>query len=92
MPIDSVEDPFAEISSEASGLCTMKECVWLRSESVARIDFLEWTGADHFRHQVHFASRRGDSNCRDLYLNSTGIGPGDSWRMPSRGILSGMVR
>ena len=45
MPIDSVGDPFAEISSEASGLCTMKECVCLRSESVARIDFLEWTGA-----------------------------------------------
>ena len=29
MPIDSVGDPFAEISSEVSGLCTMKECVWL---------------------------------------------------------------
>jgi|SRR5580658_9481745 hypothetical protein len=28
----------------------MKECIWLKPESVARIDFLEWTGADHLRH------------------------------------------
>lgn len=25
----------------------MKECVWVRPELVARIQFLEWTGADH---------------------------------------------
>jgi ATP-dependent DNA ligase len=28
----------------------MKECVWLRPEVVAQIQFLEWTGADQLRH------------------------------------------
>jgi ATP-dependent DNA ligase len=28
----------------------MKECVWLRPELVAQIQFLEWTAADHLRH------------------------------------------
>jgi ATP-dependent DNA ligase len=28
----------------------MKECVWLRPEMVAHIEFLEWKGADHLRH------------------------------------------
>jgi bifunctional non-homologous end joining protein LigD len=35
----------------------MKECVWLRPETVARIDFLEWTGADHLRHAKFVALR-----------------------------------
>jgi len=28
----------------------MKECVWLKPEAMAEIEFLEWTGADHLRH------------------------------------------
>lgn len=28
----------------------MKECVWVRPELVAQIDFLEWTDADLLRH------------------------------------------
>jgi DNA ligase D-like protein (predicted ligase) len=28
----------------------MKECVWVKPERVAEIEFLEWTGADHLRH------------------------------------------
>ena len=28
----------------------MQECVWLRPETVASVDFLERTGADHLRH------------------------------------------
>jgi ATP-dependent DNA ligase len=28
----------------------MKECVWVRPELVAQIEFLEWTDADHLRH------------------------------------------
>jgi ATP-dependent DNA ligase len=35
----------------------MKECVWVRPEVVARIDFLEWTGADHLRHTKFVALR-----------------------------------
>jgi DNA ligase D-like protein (predicted ligase) len=39
----------------------MKECVWLRPETVARIDFLEWTEADHLRH-TKFGGLREDKN------------------------------
>jgi DNA ligase D-like protein (predicted ligase) len=35
----------------------MKDCVWLKPEAVARIDFLEWTGADHLRHTKFVAMR-----------------------------------
>ena len=35
----------------------MKECAWLKPESVARIGFLEWTGADHLRHTKFMAMR-----------------------------------
>jgi DNA ligase D-like protein (predicted ligase) len=35
----------------------MKDCVWLKSEAVVRIDFLEWTGADHLRHTKFIAMR-----------------------------------
>jgi hypothetical protein len=30
----------------------MKECVWVTSKIVVRINFLEWTGADKLRHYV----------------------------------------
>jgi DNA ligase D-like protein (predicted ligase) len=39
----------------------MKECVWLRPEAVARIDFLEWTGGDHLRH-TKFVALRDDKD------------------------------
>jgi DNA ligase D-like protein (predicted ligase) len=35
----------------------MKECVWLRPEAVAQIQFLEWTDADHLRHTKFIALR-----------------------------------
>jgi ATP-dependent DNA ligase len=35
----------------------MKECVWIRPEVVAQIQFLEWTGADHLRHTKFIALR-----------------------------------
>jgi DNA ligase D-like protein (predicted ligase) len=28
----------------------MKQCVWLKPQTVARIDFTEWSSADHLRH------------------------------------------
>jgi ATP-dependent DNA ligase len=39
----------------------MKESVWVRPEFVARIQFLEWTGADHLRH-TKFVALRDDKN------------------------------
>jgi bifunctional non-homologous end joining protein LigD len=35
----------------------MKDCVWLKPESVARVSFLEWTGANHLRHTKFMALR-----------------------------------
>src|SRR5262249_15947896 len=39
----------------------MKECVWLRPEAVAQVEFLEWTGADRLRHSK-FVGLRDDKN------------------------------
>ena len=39
----------------------MKECVWLRPEAVARIEFLEWTAGDRLRH-AKFGGLRDDKN------------------------------
>jgi bifunctional non-homologous end joining protein LigD len=39
----------------------MKECVWLRPEVLAQIQFLEWTGADHLRH-TKFVGLRDDKD------------------------------
>ena len=36
----------------------MKECVWLKPEAVARIEFVEWTDADHLRHTKFIALRQ----------------------------------
>ena len=43
----------------------MKECVWLRPEAVAQIEFLEWTEADRLRH-AKFGGLRGDKNPRTV--------------------------
>jgi DNA ligase D-like protein (predicted ligase) len=37
----------------------MKECVWLRPEAVARIEFLDWTKADRLRHSKFVGLREG---------------------------------
>jgi DNA ligase D-like protein (predicted ligase) len=38
----------------------MKECVWVHPQLVARIQFLEWTGADHLRHTKFVALRENN--------------------------------
>jgi len=43
----------------------MKECVWLRPEAVAQIEFLEWTAGDRLRHSK-FAGLREDKNSREV--------------------------
>jgi len=43
----------------------MKECVWLRPEAVAQIEFLEWTEADRLRHSK-FAGLRDDKDARSV--------------------------
>ena len=41
----------------------MTQCVWLKPEAIAEIEFLEWTGADHLRH-TKFIRLRDDKNPR----------------------------
>jgi ATP dependent DNA ligase C terminal region len=60
--------PFANLPELAAGRWSqgltaerMKECVWLRPEVVAQVQFLEWTGADHLRH-TKFVALRDDKD------------------------------
>ncbi len=43
----------------------MKECVWLRPEALAQIEFLEWTAADRLRH-AKFAGLREDKDPKSV--------------------------
>jgi ATP-dependent DNA ligase len=43
----------------------MKECVWVRPELIAQIEFLEWTDADHLRHSK-FIGLREDKDPRQV--------------------------
>lgn len=56
--------PFANLPEVAAGRWgqgltaeKMRECVWLKPEVLAQIEFLEWTGADHLRHTKFIAMR-----------------------------------
>jgi DNA ligase D-like protein (predicted ligase) len=64
--------PFANLPEKQAGRWgqgltadKMKDCIWLRPEAVARIDFLEWTGADHLRH-TKFVALRDDKDPRKV--------------------------
>jgi ATP-dependent DNA ligase len=43
----------------------MKTCIWVKPESVVRIDFAEWTGADKLRH-TKFVALRDDKDPRKV--------------------------
>jgi ATP-dependent DNA ligase len=60
--------PFANLPEATAGRWglgltaeKMGECVWIRPEVVAQIQFLEWTGADHLRH-TKFVALRDDKD------------------------------
>jgi ATP-dependent DNA ligase len=62
--------PFVNLPEIAAGrwgqgltAAKMKACVWLKPEAVARVDFLEWTDANHLRH-TKFVSLRDDKEPR----------------------------
>jgi bifunctional non-homologous end joining protein LigD len=64
--------PFANLPEKTAGRWgqgltaeKMQECVWLKPEAVARIEFLEWTDADHLRH-TKFVSLRDDKDPRKV--------------------------
>jgi len=49
----------------------MKECVWLRPEAVAQIEFLEWTAGDRLRH-AKFVRLRDDKNPLEVVKEQVG--------------------
>ena len=59
--------PEAEAGRWGQGLTAekIKDCVWLRAEALAQIEFLEWTGANHLRHSK-FVGLRDDKDPRKV--------------------------
>ena len=51
----------------------MEKCFWVRPETVARIEFLEWTPSDHLRH-AKFAGLREDKDARTVIKEHGGEG------------------
>lgn len=49
----------------------MKECVWLRPETVAQVEFLEWTEGDRLRHSK-FVGLRDDKDPRQVVKEHAG--------------------
>jgi ATP-dependent DNA ligase len=43
----------------------MKNCIWLKPELVAQIEFTEWTPDGHLRHSK-FVGLRDDKEARDV--------------------------
>jgi bifunctional non-homologous end joining protein LigD len=65
MPFANLPDEHPSRWGENLTAEKMKECVWLRPEAVAQIEFLESTAADRLRHS-RFVGLREDKNARDV--------------------------
>src|SRR5713226_8934641 len=65
MPFANLPDEHPSRWGENLSAEKMKECVWLRPEAVAQIEFLEWTESDHLRHSK-FMGLRDDKDARGL--------------------------
>ncbi len=70
--------PFANLPETKShrwgeGLTASKmaECVWVKPELVAQIEYVNWTEADHLRH-AKFVGMRDDKNARDIVKEHSG--------------------
>jgi ATP-dependent DNA ligase len=50
----------------------MNECVWVRPELVAQIEFLEWTDANNLRHS-EFVAPRDDKDAREVVKEGQSI-------------------
>jgi DNA ligase D-like protein (predicted ligase) len=71
-PLVMTECPFANLPDthksrwgDSLDADMMKKCVWVKPELVARIEFLEWTEADHLRHS-NFIGLRDDKDARSV--------------------------
>ena len=72
--------PFANLPETHKGRCgegltaaDMENCVWVKPEIVARIEFLEWTASGHLRHSK-FAGLREDKDARTVIKEHGGEG------------------
>jgi len=65
MPFANLPDTHKSRWGDELTAAKMKECVWLKPEIVAQIEFLEWTDADHLRHSK-FAGLRDDKDARGV--------------------------
>lgn len=65
MPFANLPDEHPSRWGESLTAEKMKECVWLRPEAVAQIEFLEWTEAGRLRH-AKFVGLREDKDPRTI--------------------------
>jgi DNA ligase D-like protein (predicted ligase) len=75
-PLQIRECPFANLPEARSGRWgdgltaeKMKECVWVRPELVAEVEFVEWTPEGHLRH-ARFVGLREAKTARDVQQES----------------------
>jgi bifunctional non-homologous end joining protein LigD len=71
-PLEVQECPFANLPEARSGRWgegltaeKMKECVWVRPELAAEVEFVEWTPDGHLRH-ARFVGMADEKDGRDL--------------------------
>ena len=77
-PLVTLKCPFVNLPEAYKGrwgegltAADMEKCVWVRPETVARIEFLEWTASGHLRHSK-FAGLRDDKNARSVVKEHAG--------------------
>jgi DNA ligase D-like protein (predicted ligase) len=71
MPFVNLPDKHESRWGESLTAEKMKKCVWLRPETVAQIEFLEWTETDRLRHSK-FAGLREDKDARKVVKEQAG--------------------
>jgi bifunctional non-homologous end joining protein LigD len=69
-PLETAKCPFVNLAEKDAGRWgqgltaeKMRECVWVKPRVVAKVEFLEWAGADHLRH-TKFVGLRDDKDSR----------------------------
>jgi DNA ligase D-like protein (predicted ligase) len=67
-PLERGKCPFVNLPEKDAGRWgqgltaeKMTECIWVKPQMVAEVEFLEWTGADHLRH-AKFINLRNDKD------------------------------
>jgi ATP-dependent DNA ligase len=75
-PLKIRECPFANLPEKRAGrwgagltAARMKDCLWVKPQLVAQIEFVEWTGDNHLRHSK-FIGLRDDKEATDVRKES----------------------